>query len=112
MVYKHKEDVKELGKKVDVLRLITYQTNEHDVFVRAQRKWRRRKKKKKNEEDERNQPLIEPPEICDEECQPCIAEEEVDSMNLRDLLPFISTVAADFSLPALDRLETPIKSTN
>lgn len=29
-------------------------------------------------------------------------------MNLRDLLPFISTVAADFSLPALDRLETPL----
>lgn len=40
MVYKHKEDVKELGKKVDVLRLITYQTYEHDVFVRAQRKVR------------------------------------------------------------------------
>lgn len=40
MVYKHKEDVKELGKKVDVLRLITYQTNEHDVLVRAQRKVR------------------------------------------------------------------------
>ena len=29
-------------------------------------------------------------------------------MNLRDLLPFISTVATDFSLPALDRLETPL----
>lgn len=103
-------------QKVDVLRLITYQTYEHEMFVRAQRKlglWLTllgsEPINEKSNLENPEPPLKEPPEIVNENGFFIINEEEATSINLSDLLPFISTVATDFSLPALDRLEAPLK---
>ncbi|OHT13784.1 SNF2 family N-terminal domain containing protein [Tritrichomonas foetus] len=94
-------------QKVDVLRLITYQTYEHEMFVRAQRKlglWLTLLGSKPldvtpNNDGLEEPPLLEPPQIPDI---------DATTYQLNDLLENISTVATDFSLSALDRLGAPL----
>ena len=94
-------------QKVDVLRLITYQTYEHEMFVRAQRKlglWLTLLGSEPvNDETSSvsNEPPLEAPPAIHDDVDP-------SSMSLNSLLEHISTIANDFSLSALDRLWEPL----
>ncbi|EAY09671.1 SNF2 family N-terminal domain containing protein [Trichomonas vaginalis G3] len=91
-------------QKVDVVRLITYQTYEHEMFVRAQRKlglWLDllgEEGAPKEYGTENTSPLPPPPYI-------------ESTMNINpnmNLLEQLSTVVNDFSLASLPRLEKPM----
>ncbi|KAH0795220.1 SNF2 family N-terminal domain containing protein [Histomonas meleagridis] len=100
-------------QKVDVLRLVSYQTYEHEMFIRAQRKlglWLTilgSKEEDKNvvqhnhsNDEFMNYEELKPPEI------EFISD---NNINLKELLPKISTVVSDFSIDRLDFLEQPLK---
>ncbi|OHT09131.1 SNF2 family N-terminal domain containing protein [Tritrichomonas foetus] len=95
-------------QKVDVLRLITYQTYEHDMFVRAQRKlglWLTLLGTKSLEDiqyQKEDLPKVDKP--------PIIESVPVNKMmSLNNTLQSVSTVVHDFSLDCLSALEQPLK---
>lgn len=96
-------------QKVDVIRLVTYQTYEHSMFIRAQRKlslWltllgSRDPEKTKPKDDKIYEHISSPP----------IVEKIEEELNLYDLLPRISNIVNNFSLDNLDILEEPLKET-
>ena len=99
-------------QKVDVLRLITFQTYEHDMFVRAQRKlglWLTLLGTKSIEEvqassSHKNVFKVEKP--------PEISQVPIDeNLSLNDALHSVSTIVHDFSLDCLSSLEDPLKET-
>jgi len=93
-------------QKVNVIRLLTYQTYEHEMFVRAQKKlelWLTLLGSKNTEAQESTIPsLIKPPNLYSCQC---------DFSTLNSLLETISTVVSDFSLSALKVLEKPLEET-
>lgn len=97
-------------QKVDVLRLITYQTYEHEMFVRAQKKlglWLTILGSKSLDEvtyqKEGLDPVEKPPDIEKVEDNP--------DLSLDATLHNTSTIVHDFSLDCLQTLEEPLNQT-
>ncbi|KAK8884367.1 hypothetical protein M9Y10_043477 [Tritrichomonas musculus] len=95
-------------QKVDVLRLITYQTYEHEMFVRAQRKlglWLTLLGTKTLEDISYQKSNLEPIEK-----PPEINSIPIDTqLSLDNTLHSISSIVHDFSLDCLSSLEEPLK---
>lgn len=89
-------------QKVDIIRLITYQTYEHEMFIRAQKKLGLWTSLLGIEEQ-----VVESGETGNLKPPPQISFDMPIDQN-SDLLPQISTVVTDFSSGALPRLEMPL----
>ena len=95
-------------QKVDVIRLITYQTYEHEMFIRAQKKLSLWMDLIGNEEERANalskphdmSPLVPPPFL----------DPDMKISPDKPLIEQLSTVVSDFSLGSLSRLEKPLET--
>lgn len=91
-------------QKVDVVRLITYQTYEHEMFVRAQRKlslWLELLGEEGDfhENPQDNVPLVPPPQL----------DAFMYINQNANLIEQLSTVVGEFSLASLPKLEKPLE---